>query len=120
MNILYRNGKSVALIDPVSKIVTGSDVLDAIVNAQYLSDCIGIIIPKSCFTREFFDLKTGTAGDILQKCMNYNIKLAIVGDFSSEIANSTSFRDLVRECNRGTNFYFKESLEEAVECITVG
>jgi len=37
---------------------------------------------KSAICDDFFDLSTGLAGEILQKFVNYHVKIAIVGDFS--------------------------------------
>jgi len=66
--------------------------------------------------RDFFDLKTGLAGEILQKFSNYRVKLAIVGDF--EEVKSKSLRDFIRESNRGRTVNFVNSVEEAVERLT--
>ena len=37
---------------------------------------------QSIFSEAFFDLKTRLAGEILQKYINYHVKVAIIGDFS--------------------------------------
>src|SRR5215217_59987 len=44
---------------------------------------------------DFFDLKTGMAGEVMQKCSNQRIRLAIIGDFSN--VTSKSLRDLIYE-----------------------
>jgi hypothetical protein len=38
--------------------------------------------------------------------VTYGISLAILGDLSSIVAASTTFRDLVRESNRGVSTWF--------------
>ncbi len=48
-----------------------------------LSGFNGMIIREQNITPDFFDLKTGIAGKILQKFSNYRVRLAIVSDFSS-------------------------------------
>jgi hypothetical protein len=63
----------------------------------------------------FFQLRTGVAGEILQKLVNYRFKLAIVGDISRYTENSESLRALVRECNRGKDVAFVRSLDELLE-----
>ena len=40
-----------------------------------------IIVKKEIFNSSFYDLKTGLAGDILQKVVTYSRLLGIVGDF---------------------------------------
>ena len=75
-------------------------------------NCNRIIIREENFHPAFFDLKTGIAGDILQKFSNYQIKLAIVGDFSKY--KSKSLQDFIRECNRGKMIFFLDNLDEAL------
>ncbi|MEQ8173722.1 MAG: DUF4180 domain-containing protein [Syntrophomonadaceae bacterium] len=41
-----------------------------------------MILYKKTIGMEFFYLKTGIAGEVLQKFINYQIKLAIVGGFA--------------------------------------
>jgi hypothetical protein len=86
-------------------------MLDIMVNAGY-NGCLGVIINASNFSPDFFVLKTGVAGEILQKFSNYRMKLAIVGDFS-EIENK-SLRDFIRESNERGIVCFVESLEMAL------
>ncbi|MCK7528774.1 MAG: DUF4180 domain-containing protein [Ignavibacteriales bacterium] len=38
---------------------------------------------RRIFISDFFDLKTGIAGEILQKFSTYNVRLAILGDFQN-------------------------------------
>ncbi|MEY4731798.1 MAG: hypothetical protein RL681_744 [Candidatus Parcubacteria bacterium] len=70
-----------------------------------------LILHRENIEPSFFDLKTGVAGEILQKFVTYQVQLAIVGDFST-IA-SESFQAFVRESNRGHHFFFVESIEAA-------
>jgi uncharacterized protein DUF4180 len=53
--------------------------------------------------REFFDLRTGLAGELFQKCMNYGIRLAIIlpdaeayGERISELAYEHRSHNLIR------------------------
>ena len=60
---------------------------------------------------DFFDLSTGFAGELMQKFVNYDQRLAIVvKDFS---LYSTSFQDLVREHRDHPNIRFFNSDTEA-------
>jgi len=60
---------------------------------------------------DFFDLKTGFAGEILQKFSNYKVKLAIIGDFSS--FTSKSLRDFILESNKHGHINFVSTIDEA-------
>jgi len=77
-----------------------------------------IILKERNLTAEFFDLKTGIAGEILQKFATYNMLLAIVGDFSKYTGKS--LRDLIYESNKGGRIIFISSAEEAKEKLTRG
>lgn len=91
---------------------TTQDALDLMVNCIY-QGADRIILHQKNFIPAFFDLKTGIAGDILQKFSNYHTHLAIVGDFTE--VKSKSLRDFIRESNRQGRIVFAGTLEEARE-----
>ena len=64
------------------------------------------------FVPEFYDLGSGLAGEILQKCSNYHIRLAIVGQFA--MVTSKKFRELMLESNRGMQVRFTGDGAEAL------
>ena len=43
---------------------------------------------------------------IAQKCVNYRIGLAVLGDMAPALERSGALRDWVRECNRGGHVWF--------------
>jgi hypothetical protein len=93
-------------------LITGpEEMLDIMVNAGY-NNCSGIIIHDKVIHPDFFVLKTGMAGEILQKFSNYRMKLAIIGDFS--LITSNSLRDFIRESNKRGIICFVDSLDEAL------
>ena len=103
--------KAVAL-DPTDKVSTLQDALDVIAAAWH-ENCSCVIIPKESLPEAFFDLKTGFAGEILQKYTNYQIKLAI--DFSS--FTSKSLKDFMYESNKGRQIYFTADIPTAMEAM---
>jgi hypothetical protein len=70
-----------------------------------------IAIPVGRLGAEFFQLRSGLAGEVLQKAVNYGFKLAIIGDIASHVAASTAFRDLVVEVARGDAVFFVPDLD---------
>lgn len=76
------------------------------------NDCNDLIIHDTSLNKDFFDLTTGLAGDILQKFSNYQVRLAITGDFSKYPGKS--LQDFIRECNRGNLIFFLPSVEDAL------
>ena len=65
-----------------------------------------IVIPVERLDGNFFRLKTGIAGAMLQKFVTYQFRVAIVGEISEHLKEITALKDFVRECNRGTQFWF--------------
>jgi hypothetical protein len=87
------------------------DALDLMADLSY-QGYNRMIINEKNLNKDFFDLSTRFAGEILQKFSNYNFKLAIIGDFSKY--ESKSLRDFIRESNRGNMIYFAEDLQSAL------
>ena len=90
------------------------DALDIMAEAGYHGAGRMILYEKN-ITPSFFDLKTGIAGDILQKFSNYRVQLAIIGDFSK--FKGKSLKDFIFESNRQGHICFVGSLEEAMACL---
>jgi hypothetical protein len=115
MNIEITNHEGVFMAELIADEVVikeVQDALDIMANAAY-SGATKLILHQKNITPDFFDLKTGIAGDILQKFSNYNMPLAIVGDFSKY--TSKSLRDFIYESNKGGKVNFVATIEEAKE-----
>jgi hypothetical protein len=69
-----------------------------------------IIIRKENIVPAFFDLSTRIAGAILQKFVTYQVKLAIVGDFTNA---SETLKSFIYESNRGNQIFFVRDVESA-------
>lgn len=92
-----------------------SDILDILCDVSF-SVSFAVIIYSDSFSQEFYDLRSGVTGEILQKISNYRMKLAIIGDFSHLIGKS--WRDFIRENNRGMAVSFLPTLEDALSALT--
>ncbi|ASZ12729.1 DUF4180 domain-containing protein [Chitinophaga pendula] len=110
------NGHTIAQIqsDGIA-IHNTADALDVIGNVRY-QGAGSIIVESGQLHPDFFDLKTGVAGDILQKFSTYDTRLAIVGDFS--IFNSNALRDFIYESNKGGRVNFVATIAEAREKLS--
>ncbi len=91
------------------------DGLDLLGNLYY-QDFDKLIIYEKNITPDFFDLKNGIAGEILQKFSNYRVRLAIVGDFSKY--SSKSVKGFIYESNKGRHINFVASQTEAIEILS--
>jgi hypothetical protein len=85
--------------------------------SDLLGECLGsgarlVVIPVGRLHDDFFKLRTGMAGAFVQKFVNYQRRLAVVGDVSRFIEQSTAFRDFVVEANRGTQLWFVADRDE--------
>jgi hypothetical protein len=91
-----------------------SDVLELVG-----ADAHGVVASAEHFPPEFFDLKTGFAGELLQKLENYGIRLAAV--FASDEGYSDRFREFAREArSRGSTFRVFSTHDDAERWLTGG
>ena len=110
------NDKKIAeVISDETIISTVEDGLDLLGNLYY-QGFDGIVLYENNVTPDFFDLKNGIAGEILQKFSTYRVKLAIVGDFSKY--SSKSLTDFIYESNRGKHINFVNSTTEAIKILS--
>lgn len=75
-----------------------------------------VIIHEQNLDPSFFDLRSGLAGEVLQKVVNYRLRLGIIGDFSKY--ESKALRDFIFESNKSSTIVFVPSVEEALVKLT--
>jgi len=92
------------------------DALDLIADCDY-NGARRIILRKENIIPGFFDLKTGIAGEILQKFSTYDIRLAIIGDFSKY--ESRALMDFIYESNKAGRILFVPDRKVAVESLII-
>lgn len=86
--------------------------LDLMSTIRYQYNTDRIAIDKRAIANDFFILSSGIAGEILQKFINYGLKMAIYGDFSRY--TSKPLQDFMRESNNGREFFFVKDQREAI------
>lgn len=69
-----------------------------------------LVLPTARLGEDFLRLRTGLAGAVIQKFVTYQVRLAIVGDISAEVAASGALADFVRESNAGDRVWFVPDL----------
>lgn len=97
-------GKAAKITALETPIADMQQALDVLVSVLYTTDVDRIWLQASQLDTSFFDLRTGLAGDILQKFSNYRAFLIIEGDF--EHVESTALRDFIRESNAAGRIRF--------------
>ncbi len=115
MKIQLHQYHSIKIAEVVSERIVIAKIEDALnlMADIYYQGFDAIILHEKNITPNFFDLKTGIAGEILQKFSNYRMRLAIVGDFKKY--ESKSFKDFVFESNKYRQINFVGTLKEAIE-----
>jgi len=118
INLISVNDYYIAeIVSDIIEINNAQDALDILANCAY-QDARRIVMYQENITDSFFDLKTTLAGDILQKFSNYNVKLAIVGDFSKY--SSKSLHDFIYESNKAGRISFVATRDEAIDALSKG
>lgn len=103
-------GHAVLLCAPDGpRLSSEADALD-LVGSLWGQEVDWLALPKARLGEDFLRLRTGLAGAVIQKFVNYRVRLAIVGDVSAETAASDALRDFVRESNAGDRVWFVPDL----------
>ena len=106
--------KTVAVVTGEEKVITDAQsALDLIMTARYETGTNLIAVDKEAIIEDFFVLSRGLAGEVLQKFINYQAKIAIFGDFSQY--TSKPLKDFIYESNKGQDIFFVSTKTEAVE-----
>lgn len=117
INIVKENDTDIAVISSSEILIKDvQSALDLIATVNYETGCHRMILNKSAVCEDFFNLTTRLAGDILQKFINYHVKIAIVGDFSKYSSNN--FKDFIYECNKGKDIFFLPNEKQAVDKLS--
>lgn len=117
LRIISKDGTSIAEIIANNIVINETqDALDLIADCDY-NGARKIILNEKNISPAFFDLKTGLAGEILQKFSNYKIQLAIVGEFTKY--SSKSLHDFIYESNKLGLINFVSTTNEAIDKLSV-
>lgn len=99
----------VLVCDPDGPVVaTEQDALD-LIGAVFLAAEV-VAVPVARLDPTFFELGTRFAGEIMQKFVNYRLRLAIIGDISEHLLASSALQALVHESNRSDHVWFLADL----------
>lgn len=114
LEVLSENNIKIIEVLSDKKLVKDTQsALDLVMTVKYDTGAERIVINKKNVVDEFFVLSNGIAGEILQKFINYHIKVAFYGDYS--FYTSKPLKDFIYESNKGNDFFFVNSREEAIQ-----
>ena len=114
IDTVTKNGIPIAVISGEEVLIQDvSTALDLMATVKYETGASRFVVPKETITEDFFCLSTRLAGEILQKFVNYGVKMAVIGDFSGY--TSKSLKDFIYESNHGSDFYFVSDLQKGID-----
>ena len=109
IKVLDEENNIVEMVSGKVLIRNGQDALDLMGEAE-MQD---LVLQEHNFEADFFDLKNGKLDEVLQKFTNYQVRLAIVGDF--EKFKDSNLKDFIFESNNGGNYLFVSSVGEVLK-----
>ena len=104
-----QSGKYIELVSAKAPIHSEQDALD-IIAIGFENDINLLVIHSETLSDDFFKLRTGVAGKILQKFINYRMKLAII--MENEQLVKGKFKELLAESNKGNDFRVFNNIDE--------
>ncbi|MCP4134918.1 MAG: DUF4180 domain-containing protein [bacterium] len=109
--VVKKFGKTyIAGIDGLKLIENESDAVD-VVGLCGENDTQDLLLFTDNLTDSFFDIKSRVAGTIMQKFVNYSIRIAAV--ISPAHLESPRFREMALESNKGNHFRVFFNRDEA-------
>jgi PadR family transcriptional regulator AphA len=77
--------------------------------------CDRLLVHAAILPADFYNLKTGLAGNLLQKLVNYHVRCAFILD--EELVGNGRFYEMMIEANRGRQFHFCYNVDDAREWL---
>lgn len=113
LDSIQQNGVKIAVVTGGEKVLTDvQSALDLLATVNYETGAARIAIDKAAVADDFFVLSTRLAGEVLQKFVTYQTKIAIYGDYTAY--TSKALKDFIYESNKGNQVFFVPTREEAV------
>jgi hypothetical protein len=110
--IASRKGEmSRCFLEEGERIAQAGDFLELLVNCPRDT----VVIDKDSLAPAFFELRSGLAGECLQKVSNYGKRLVVLGEYGE--VSSRALKDFIYESNRTGKVIFTETLAGAIELL---
>jgi hypothetical protein len=103
----------------ITKLVVASERGISIRSRDDISDAVGaslgrgLILSEADLGPDFFDLRTGLAGELMQKFVNYRVRVAIIVPLPDD--HGERFAELAHEHATHPTVRFVRSLDEAMQ-----
>lgn len=114
---IVKNNVQIAHITAEEVVINDlQSVIDLMMTVKYETGIKNIVLSKELVVDKFFILTSGLAGEILQKFINYQFRIAIYGDYSKY--TSKPLKDFIYESNNGHDIFFTDSLQMAIDKLS--
>jgi hypothetical protein len=113
--VVEKNHKKYIVCDSAeTPLQSEQDALDLIA-ACFENNTFLLMLNAEVLADDFFRLRTGLAGQVLQKFINYRVKVAVV--LTKEQRIMGKFKEFLAEANKGNDFRVFSSSEEAEDWL---
>lgn len=106
MTVTRHNGLVLFELDPVGPSLGADLHVNDVLGDAFSVEADVVVVPASRVAADFFELRSGLAGEVFQKMEQYHCRLVILGDVSAVVAASRSLHDFVYETNRRGHHLF--------------
>lgn len=114
---IVKNNVQIAHITAEEVVINDlQSAIDLMMTVKYETGIKNIVLSKELVVDKFFILTSGLAGEILQKFINYQFRIAIYGDYSKY--TSKPLKDFIYESNNGHDIFFTDSLQMAIDKLS--
>ncbi len=111
-NLMAIEGRNVFVCPAEGAMLRGGQAAVDLIGEARSSGAEMVVVPVQRLDPEFFQLRTGEAGEFLQKFVTYQVPIVILGDTSAFAAESKALRDFIRESNQREGIWFLGSIED--------
>ena len=114
-NIITKKNGRYLNCTPFTGVLSSEKDAIELVSACISNDTGNLLLHERSVSPDFFNLRTGLAGAVLNKFQIYNIKIALIIE-DMELLEGR-FGELVMESNKGNEFRVYDSVQAAEEWI---
>jgi len=118
-NLLAIEGRSALVGSAEGALLRGTQAAVDLISEARSSGAQMVVVPVERLDPEFFQLRTGVAGEFLQKFVTYEVAIVILGDKSALAPESKALGDFIRESNDHDAIWFFRSMEDLKARIAI-
>lgn len=110
MNYKIIELNNIKYIDYNKEVLGVKDIMD-IISSTMETGIFKVLLDGENISEDFYNLRTGLAGEALQKFINYNVKAGIILEDQEKL--NIRFREMIGEANKGNDFRMFKTVSDA-------